>query len=382
MAFNTKIELYDSKVYQCDGHVLTLSGNTVIATVGDLRYQTHPTFTGNTQIVDKQYVDSATGGICASNGLTKSGSYITLGGALTGETTINGAHTLRMNVCTLNLTGTTGFALSTGNGVITDSGNKGGLQYATCYDAYVVKLSIPNAGWVTGKTSTSGIQSAGNGLTKAGTNVVLGGTISGATIITDSRGAGSTLGIQYGGDYSAGFNARSLVDVGYVSSQTSGITTGYLCCANNGLNKAGQNVRLGGALTGTTTINGAQTLRMNVCYFNITGSTGFCVSTGCGVITDTGTNGGLKYAASYDTNVVALSIPNAAYVTGKTQAVISCFNPVITTAITGATNGLCKFDSRNVCLGGALSSNIIIGTGTCTFGVCAAKANLTGTTVN
>ena len=57
MAFNTKIDLSNAKVYQADGQQLTLSGNTVIATVGDLRYQTHPTFTGATQIVDKQYVD-------------------------------------------------------------------------------------------------------------------------------------------------------------------------------------------------------------------------------------------------------------------------------------------------------------------------------------
>lgn len=57
MAFNTKIDLSNAKVYQADGQQLALSGDTVIATVGDLRYQTHPTFTGNTQVVDKKYVD-------------------------------------------------------------------------------------------------------------------------------------------------------------------------------------------------------------------------------------------------------------------------------------------------------------------------------------
>jgi len=57
MAFNTKIDLTNAKVYQADGQQLTLSGDTSIATVGDLRYVTHPTFTGNTQIVDKKYVD-------------------------------------------------------------------------------------------------------------------------------------------------------------------------------------------------------------------------------------------------------------------------------------------------------------------------------------
>jgi hypothetical protein len=57
MAFNTKINLDNGHVIQPDDSQLTLSGNTIIASVGDLRYQTHPNFTGTTQIVDKQYVD-------------------------------------------------------------------------------------------------------------------------------------------------------------------------------------------------------------------------------------------------------------------------------------------------------------------------------------
>ena len=281
MAFNTKIDLYDSKVIQCANQILTLSGKTVIATSGDLRYQTHPTFTGATQIVDKCYVETASGGIGGANGLSRCGNNIVLGGALTGNTTIGSSTcTLRINVNTLSLSGNTAFNLSTGNGVITDTGNKGGLQYATCYDACVVKLSIPNAGWVTGKTSTSGIQTAGNGLTKTLTNVTLGGTISGATVITDSRGVGLTLGVQYGGDYSDGYNARSLVDKGYVSSYVTGGTT--VLTANNGLCKKGTNVVLGGALTGNTTIgSGSCVLGVNVNKVNITGVTvnlGGCVT--------------------------------------------------------------------------------------------------------
>jgi len=49
MAFNTKIQIDDQHVVQSPNTTLTLSGNT--------RYATHPNFTGNTQIVDKQYVD-------------------------------------------------------------------------------------------------------------------------------------------------------------------------------------------------------------------------------------------------------------------------------------------------------------------------------------
>jgi len=61
MAFSTKINLTSDKVYQSDNENLILSGNTVIATNGDLRYQTSPTITGATQIPDKSYVDEAVG---------------------------------------------------------------------------------------------------------------------------------------------------------------------------------------------------------------------------------------------------------------------------------------------------------------------------------
>jgi len=49
MAFNTKINIDDQHVIQNTDTTLTLSGNT--------KYGEHPTFTGDTQIVDKKYVD-------------------------------------------------------------------------------------------------------------------------------------------------------------------------------------------------------------------------------------------------------------------------------------------------------------------------------------
>jgi hypothetical protein len=346
MAFNTKIDLYDSKVIQCANQTLTLSGKTVIATSGDLRYQTHPTFTGATQIVDKCYVDTATGGICANNGLTKRGSFITLGGALTGDTTIGSSTcALKINVNTLSLSGNTAFNLSTGNGVITDTGNKGGLQYATCYDACVVKLSIPNAGWVTGKTSTSGIQTAGNGLTKTLTNVTLGGTISGATVITDSRGAGLTLGIQYGGDYSCGYNARSLVDAGYVTGKTS---TSGIQTVNNGLTKHGTNAVLGGALTGDTTIgSGSCVLGVNVNTVNL-----------CGCVT-------LK---STPPNLVADILTRNTSTGEISKTTLSSLG-----GLTGATNGI-GITGQKVCLGGALiAGTSITGAQALCLGTAASK---------
>jgi hypothetical protein len=94
MAFTTKIDLNSSKVYQGDNELLTLSGDTVIAAVGTLKYAVHPTLTGSTQLTDKQYVDT-----CVSAGVSGGTIYnlgspaaVTVGGitpsyVLTGKST-------------------------------------------------------------------------------------------------------------------------------------------------------------------------------------------------------------------------------------------------------------------------------------------------------
>jgi len=224
--------------------------------------------------------------------------------------------------------------------------------------------------------ASTGITSATNGLTKIGNTVKLGGTLTGVTTLT---AAGGTALLQYGSDYSPNYVARTIPDAGWVTGRTSqAIQT-----AGNGLTKlSDKRIVLGGALTGTTTINGAQTLNINQTTLNLSGNTAFGLRYGTGTLTNAGSTTGLVYAAYYGATNVAQSIPDAQWVTGKTQAVLNCYAPVINSALTGATNGLCKYDSRNVCLGGALSSSIIIGTGSNTFGVCAGKVNLTGASVN
>ena len=67
-------------------------------------------------------------------------------------------------------------------------------------------------------TTGSVLVTASNGLTKTGTNVTLGGTLTGATIITDGRVASGRTGIQYAADYSASFTDRSLIDKGYLNT--------------------------------------------------------------------------------------------------------------------------------------------------------------------
>lgn len=85
MAFNTKLNLDNSHSLQISGQTLTLSGNTQVATTGDLRYVVHPTFIDNTQVVDKKYVDdnvlTATG---SSVYHLQSPSVCTVGGLIAG----------------------------------------------------------------------------------------------------------------------------------------------------------------------------------------------------------------------------------------------------------------------------------------------------------
>jgi len=89
MALTNKINIGNKHVYQCGNDALTLSGDTFIATTGNLYYCIHPTFTGNTQIVDKQYVDELGGSALynlSSPSTTTVGGLIA-GSVLTGKTT-------------------------------------------------------------------------------------------------------------------------------------------------------------------------------------------------------------------------------------------------------------------------------------------------------
>lgn len=158
--------------------------------------------------------------------------------------------------------------------------------------------------------------------------------------------------------------------------ELSGLTSGYISGATNGLNKIGQDVELGGALTKNTTISGLDT---NVLEFS---------------------GNSLLYSADYSTNYNIRSIPDVGYVTGITDTllIINDFNSYSATTdtriddvesdiiyISGVTdtnttditnnyndivelsgltsnsictadNGLTK-DGRNVQLGGALTKN-------------------------
>lgn len=71
--FATKLKLISEKFFQPSDGNLELSGNTQIADSGDLRYASHPNFTGDTQIIDKKYADDIA--FNANTGITASTVY-------------------------------------------------------------------------------------------------------------------------------------------------------------------------------------------------------------------------------------------------------------------------------------------------------------------
>lgn len=218
MTINTKILLDDNKVIQCNSSVLTLSGDTQIASNGTLKYLTDQSqgaeFTLRS-VPDVAYVTGKTSAI--------------------------------MSCISSNYYDKTQINYFTGTTLPTNYYNKTQInQYTGSTDNRINTIE------------TKYISGATNGLTKQGQLVKLGGILTGSTIITDSRVI--PVGIQYGGDYCANFTPRSLVDAAYVTGKTS---TSGIQTANNGLTKVGTNVALGGILTGNTSLTGNYTL--NIC---------------------------------------------------------------------------------------------------------------------
>jgi hypothetical protein len=446
-------------------------------------YATSSDVTGGTLTIKDSGIAS-TGITAADNGLHKSGcNTVSLGGNLTGDTTIDVClHTLTIQGasaapfiaindttqaastisigskgCTSICGCVTGgvevvaggnFSLSYGgSGVITDNnGTPSGLTYAGDYEATFVPRSLVTAQYVTGVTCC-GITTACNGLTKCGQNVVLGGSLTGATTIdvasnqlniidgisenisikmcvacstielgaTNIGACLATLKINTGGiqgdsaniaTYS-GFNylqpfstfgaitTCSIPDVAYVTGLTCcGITT-----ACNGLTKCGQNVVLGGSLTGATTIEtaantfcvacggvgglqiaaGSSTVTLGDVTFasphfiidsactvlrscsvitEISSVAGIClgvlgggcldITASCNIFTDAGSKG-IVYAADYSGNFTSESLITKGYlatVTGATNI--------------SPTNGLNKNSGNAIGLGGTLTGNTTI----------------------
>ncbi|MGI4875558.1 MAG: tail fiber domain-containing protein [Janthinobacterium lividum] len=124
---------------------------------------------------------TTTAATTASNGLTKTGNNIALGGTLTGATTIAQAGN--------------NFSLTGGNVGIGISGPTQALEVAGQVFSNTGGFRFPDN---TVQTTAAATTTAGNGLTKTGSNVTLGGTLSGATTIAQGGNAFSLTGGNVG----------------------------------------------------------------------------------------------------------------------------------------------------------------------------------------
>jgi hypothetical protein len=485
LASNSALEFAANKLTVADeiaGSGLTWTNGVVgvnacnVAPVGDeiaVRFGT-----GNDLFVDKADFSYTT----ASNGLTKADCNITLGGTLTGNTTIDGDS----GTYDLTLNGLDSFNVGFDNvSTITDGGTNGGLRYAGDYSANYTCRSLVDAEYVN-DTVTGSTLTFDNGLTKVGDTISWGGALTGDTFVNWGAGrlcmtdggtsavmicsdcsvvqvqntslcirscqsascngeitiantgaisistnnastgititdSGAGVGAVYIGDYSSTFVDRSLVDKGWVDAQIGTITTDAITGATNGLTKSGQDVKLGGTLTENTTINGACN---NLClgstgnrigtysvntystFFgtesNITlgsnyelsmvHSGGTCSSM---LIAPAGdemclftktTNGNIqeicfgssfmriydscncapKFAGDYSATYSARSIPDAAWVTSQVDAI-------------DGVNGLTRIGD-NIILGGALTGDTTIGSGSSDLSINTTNLFISGTT--
>lgn len=151
----------------------------------------------NRTLVDKEYVDNNISGIDASNGLTRIGNNITLGGILTGNTTIVGDSyslcfgTNSSKLCEYCVYATTAayvadkFEITTCDATITDyATNPEGLKYGACYHPTYTNRSLVDKEYV---DNTMPFTGGTNGLSIYGKNIGLGGTLTADTKITISN---------------------------------------------------------------------------------------------------------------------------------------------------------------------------------------------------
>lgn len=270
-----------------------------------------------------------------------------------------------------------------------------GIEYWYCKGIGDANLVIKDSG-----VANTGITTAINGLTKVGSSVRLGGTLTGSTVIIDSRA--TPLGIQYNADYCSTFTARSLVDAGYVTGKTGAILT---CLNNNFYTKTQINNYTGTTVPNTyynkTQINSysAQTLTninsrlltttfntftgttLPANYYNKTQINSYTGQTLTNINsrllttvfnTFTGTTLPANYYNKIEINsytgqtltnfntFTGTTLPanyyNKTQINSYTGQTDSRLDTIETKYVTGATNGLTCIANNRICLGGILSA--------------------------
>jgi hypothetical protein len=181
-------------------------------------------------LVDKEYVDGAitAAGITASNGLTKTGNDITLGGTVTGNTQINSAGSHSFEI---------GFP-DAFNAIVLNASSE-------------INLTVLNASSEINLTSSFINMNAPDILISS---VII--NMSAPDILITS-----TNSTKYASNYSASFTDRSLVDKEYVDGAITAIPN---ITTSNGLTRTGNDIKLGGTLTEDTLISGAHNYTVDI----------------------------------------------------------------------------------------------------------------------
>jgi len=277
------------------------------------------------------------------------------------------------------------------------------------------------------------ISAATNGLTATNKKVCLGGTLTEATTITVKSdtcsltftdSAGTKRGVVYGGDYSTGFGANSLISAKYVTGCTcilrnditwisgntvsiiamnvysgttapsqfanksavnnyTGTTNGrlntiegiYLTGATNGLGLSGKKVCLGGNLLNSTMLIGAYNFGINVTNVNLTGSTAINLTSpiiklpttpATGIVTDSvlvrASDGTVKILGTGSINIYTKTIvtDNTTLTTGSSYVILVNTGATVTITLPTAPLNGQTFKIKDV-KNTALTYNIIIG---------------------
>ena len=181
--------------------------------------------------------DIGANAIGVTNGLTKNGNIISLGGTLTTPTTLATSATNVLNITGLQTSATT-------DSVVTIDGVTGQLRKTT--------LAIIGANSFT----------ADNGLTKLGNNVKLGGPLTAATsIATTATNTISFTGLQSG---LATDSVMTITAAGVVQRMSMSALGANSITVSNGLTKVGNNISFGGALSTATTLGTSATNTLSI----------------------------------------------------------------------------------------------------------------------